>query len=139
MYAFHEGFADTVALFQHFSLPGLLDRYIQQNRTDLSARSPLVELAQQFGEATGQGKALRDALGDEPDPARLARSVEPHERGSILVAAIFDAFFATYQAAIADLVRIAPPEPDSSGWAPCIPTWSPVSRPRRGTFRTGCS
>jgi hypothetical protein len=107
VYAFHEGFADAVALFQHFSLPGLLDRYIQQNRTDLSARSPLVELAQQFGEATGQGKALRDALGDEPDPARLARSVEPHERGSILVAAIFDAFFATYQAAIADLVRLS--------------------------------
>jgi hypothetical protein len=106
VYAFHEGFADAVALFQHFSLPGLLDRYIQQNRTDLTARSPLVELAQQFGEATGQGKALRDALGDEPDPARLARSVEPHERGSILVAAIFDAFFTTYQAAIADLVRL---------------------------------
>ena len=73
VYAFHEGFADAVALFQHFALPDLLARYIQSNRGDLTARSPLVELAQQFGEGTGRGRALRDALGDEPDPNRLGR------------------------------------------------------------------
>ena len=72
VYAFHEGFADVVALFQHFALPELLARYIQSNRADLTARSPLVELAQQFGESTGRGRALRDALGEEnPDPTRL--------------------------------------------------------------------
>lgn len=107
VYAFHEGFADVVALFQHFALPDLLARYIQSNRADLTARSPLVELAQQFGESTGRGRALRDALGEAPDPTRLGRTLEPHARGSIFVAAVFDAFFATYQAAIADLIRIA--------------------------------
>ena len=50
---------------------------------------------------------MRDALGDAPDPTRLGRTLEPHARGSIFVAAVFDAFFATYQAAIADLIRIA--------------------------------
>ena len=108
VYAFHEGFADVVALFQHFALPELLARYIQSNRADLTARSPLVELAQQFGEGTGRGRALRDALGEEnPDPTRLGRTLEPHARGSIFVSAVFDAFFTTYQAAIADLIRIA--------------------------------
>jgi hypothetical protein len=107
VYAFHEGFADAVALFQHFALPDLLARYIQANRGDLTARSPLVELAQQFGESTGRGRALRDALGEPPDPSRLANVLEPHARGSIFVAAIFDAYFTSYQAAIADLIRIA--------------------------------
>lgn len=32
---------------------------------------------------------------------------EPHERGSILVAAVFDAFFSAYQNRIRDLIRIA--------------------------------
>ncbi|HEU4546310.1 MAG TPA: hypothetical protein VFR88_08470, partial [Microlunatus sp.] len=48
------------------------------------------------------------ALGEEnPDPTRLGRTLEPHARGSIFVSAVFDAFFTTYQAAIADLIRIA--------------------------------
>ena len=107
VYAFHEGFADIVALFQHFAMPELLSRYIQSTRTDLTARTPLVELAQQFGESTGRGRALRTALGDEPDPAALTQTIEPHARGSIFVAAVFDAFFTSYQAAIADLLRMA--------------------------------
>jgi len=107
VYAFHEGFADAVALFQHFTLPDIVDRFIQQNRADLTARSPLVDLAQQFGEGSGLGRALRSALGDPPDPALINRTFEPHRRGSILVAAIFDGFFTAYQTAIADLLRIA--------------------------------
>lgn len=107
VYAFHEGFADVVALFQHFTLPDLLARHIQQNRTDLTARSPLVELAEQFGEGSGSGRALRSAMGAPPDPMALARTFEPHGRGSIMVAAVFDAFFSVYQRSIADLLRIA--------------------------------
>ena len=65
-------------------------------------------LAQQFGYATGKGEALRTAgLDDKPDPMLYSTLVEPHERGAILVAAVFDAFFSTYQLRIADLVRIA--------------------------------
>jgi len=53
--------------------------------------------------------ALRNAYGDRDKPPNtLYSSVwEPHERGSILVAAIFEAFFETYQRRIRDLVRIA--------------------------------
>jgi hypothetical protein len=104
--AFHEGFADIVALLQHFSYRDILADTIQQQRTDLRQSNGLVELAQQFGYATGNGAALRSALGDKD--ARLYANIrEPHQRGSILVAAVFDGFLTTYQSRIDDLIRIA--------------------------------
>jgi hypothetical protein len=104
--AFHEGFADIVALFQHFTFPELLRSAIQKTSATLDQPGPLVSLAQQFGHATGTGRELRSALGKAD--AHLYRTLtEPHERGSILVAAVFDGFFATYQRRIRDLVRIA--------------------------------
>jgi hypothetical protein len=104
--AFHEGFADIIALFQHFTFPELLRTEIQKTGTELNEPGPLVHLAQQFGHATGMGRELRSALG-KPE-ARLYKTVlEPHDRGSILVAAVFDGFFTTYQRRIRDLLRIA--------------------------------
>src|SRR5436190_13349564 len=47
--AFHEGFADIVAIFQHFSFPDILRLLIQESHTDLRQSGPLVELARQFG------------------------------------------------------------------------------------------
>jgi hypothetical protein len=105
--AFHEGFSDIVAIFQHFSFPDVLPGAIQETRSNLRNPSSLVHLAQQFGYATGGGEALRSAVEKDPG-ARLYETVlEPHERGSILVAAVFDAFFIAYQERIKDLVRIA--------------------------------
>jgi hypothetical protein len=104
--AFHEGFADIVALLQHFSFRDLLAEAIQGRRADLRQPTLLVELAQQFGFATGGGQALRSALG-KPDARLYANVREPHERGSILVAAVFDGFLATYKTRIDDLIRIA--------------------------------
>jgi hypothetical protein len=107
--AFHEGFADIVAIFQHFSFQDILSEHIQSTRSDITKPNPLVELAQQFGQATGSGKALRSALDklDKPDPKLYGTTFEPHDRGSILVAAVFDGFNKTYQRRIADLARIA--------------------------------
>lgn len=104
--AFHEGFADIIALLQHFSFQEFLRDEIQNTRGDIRKGELLVDLARQFGYATGANQALRSAVG-KPE-ARLSESiVEAHERGSILVAAVFDAFFATYQRRIQDLIRIA--------------------------------
>jgi hypothetical protein len=115
MIAFHEAFADIVAIFQHFTLPGLLLDQIQKTRGDLAANSLLATLAAQFARATGQGNALRNALGRfdaqgrrlKADPGALGRTFEPHERGAILVAAVFDAFLRMYNNRVADLRRIA--------------------------------
>ena len=74
---------------------------------EMGSRNPLVELAQQFGEASGMGRGLRSALGVPPDPTAMQTRVnDPHFRGSILVAAVFDAYFSTYLRAAADLFRI---------------------------------
>lgn len=118
VYAFHEAFADVVALFQHFSYPSVLEHQIRRTRGDLQTQNLLGELAQQFGRATGRGEALRSALGGKnpvtgqwelrrPDPYALDKSYEPHDRGSVLVAAVFRAFLLIYQRRSADLFRIA--------------------------------
>ena len=114
--AFHEAFADIVALFQHFSFPEVLRHQVAKTRGDLASENLLGQLAQQFGRGLNSRGALRDALGEEKDgkwqrkqanPLEITRVWEPHDRGAILVSAIFDAFIAIYQARIADLLRIA--------------------------------
>jgi hypothetical protein len=115
--AFHEAFADIVALFQHFTYPTVLESQIRRTRGDLDSESLLGQLAQQFGRATGRGAALRDALGglDEtgqwkprsPDPHLLESTLGAHDRGAVLVAAVFRAFLLIYRARTADLFRIA--------------------------------
>lgn len=115
--AFHEGFADIVALFQHFSFPDVLKHQIAKTKGDLSRQNLLGELAQQFGVAIGHYGNLRDAIGDinengewepkKPNPNEYNEIMQPHERGSILVAAVFEAFLSIYQRRIADLNRIA--------------------------------
>jgi hypothetical protein len=103
--AFHEGFADVVALFQHFSFVEILHQQIQASRTNLRDKSLMAELAIQFGQATGVGDALRSAIRGKE---RLSDSIqEPHRRGAILLAALFDAYFAIYESRIRDLIRIA--------------------------------
>ena len=66
----------------------------------------MVELAQQFGEATGRGRGLREALGTKPGSRDIEKITEPHLRGAILVAAVFDAYFSIYVRRTADLFRI---------------------------------
>ena len=114
--AFHEAFADIVALFQHFSYPSVLESQVSRTRGYLDSENLLGQLAQQFGRATGRGSALRDALGKEengvwiprkPDPNALDTTFAPHIRGAILVAAVFRAFLLIYRNRSADLFRIA--------------------------------
>lgn len=114
----HEGFADIVALLQRFSCPDIVEHQIARTRGDLEQQSMLGQLAQQFGLALGMRGALRDALGGidkatgtwrlrEPDPTALRHAQEAHERGGILLAAVFLAFLTIYKSRSADLFRIA--------------------------------
>ncbi len=115
--AFHEAFADIIALFQHFTFSDVLKHQIRKTRGNLDDQNLLGQLAQQFGVAIGRYGSLRNALGSydetgkwkpqEPDPTEYQEVMEPHYRGSILVAAVFEAFLTIYKRRIQDLLRIA--------------------------------
>lgn len=107
VYAWHEAFADLVALFQHFVHRDVVVEAVSTSSANLRRSTGLLELAQEFGRSTGRGAALRSAIGTEPDPKRFLMTTEPHARGAMFVAAVFDAFLEDHQRAIADLLRIA--------------------------------
>src|SRR5215813_1482552 len=145
VFAFHEAFADIVALFQHFTLPEALRHQIAETRGDLKKQNLLGQLAVQFGEATGRYGALRDYIGkvvkvkagrddesdgngesDDAEPSDPAKprekeiwvrqepkrtdyedATEAHDRGAVLVAAVFDAFLQVYKRRTNDLLRLA--------------------------------
>ncbi len=77
-----------------------------QIQSEIAAINPLVQLAQQFGEASGMQRGLRQMLGTRPNSNDINVLVEPHDRGAILVAAVFDAYFTIYSRRTADLFRI---------------------------------
>lgn len=127
--AFHEAFADLTALFAHFShkealidvihkTGGLLYRSIIKPEAspdgspplilaETSTRNSFIDLAKQFGQATGMGRGLRSALGDRTSPDSINIEVnDVHSRGAILVAAVFDAYFTTYIRRTAKLMRV---------------------------------
>jgi subtilisin family serine protease len=114
--AFHEAFADIVALMQHFTIPEVLELEIGRTRGDIESESMLGSLAVQFGTALGGRGALRNAIGHMeggvwkrlvPDPTELDRRKTPHARGAVLVAAVFDAFLAIYKRRTQDLLRLS--------------------------------
>jgi hypothetical protein len=127
--AFHEAFADIVALFQHFTMTEVVAHQIAHSRGILRANTLLLSLATQFGDATGRNGPLRRALEmaeeeaaratraqketaeagttpSEPPSPTLATTTEPHDRGGFLVAAVFDAFVTIYERRTADLLRL---------------------------------
>jgi hypothetical protein len=128
--AFHEAFADLAALFAHFAHKEVLldtlrktggrlfnvqlNPEVQPNKdsspptiqAQKAAANPLVALAQQFGEASGMNSGLRSALGTPVDSNDINIKTEPHDRGSILVAAVFDAYFTVYERRTYNLFRI---------------------------------
>jgi hypothetical protein len=118
--AFHEAFADIVALLQRFSTQNVVEHLLAASRGSLREKGLLSGLALQFGQATGNDGALRyalDMMNDEAQSdiprnadaaaAKLAGLTEPHTRGGVLVAAVFDAFVTIYERRVADLLRLA--------------------------------
>jgi hypothetical protein len=115
--AFHEGFADIVALLQRFTFGELVEHQLYSSGGRLDRYTVLGELATQFGEALeGNRGALRSMIGHwkdeewvplEPTPADYQSAFEAHDRGAVLVATAFDAFQRIYNFRTRDLIRIA--------------------------------
>ncbi len=115
--AFHEGFADLVALFQHFRYPSLVEQAIEDHGgldSDM-----LLELGREFGEALSglEGRSLRHAIQQTVLPGKNAKGKplsysdapvnDPHKRASILVSAIFSAYLQVYERRAKELLRLA--------------------------------
>ena len=113
--AFHEGFADLVAVLMHFSYSDVVHAAIERSGAKLETDALLLSLASQFGHTTGSGGPLRSAI----DPAALGQHEErgirrydevgdePHERGSLLVTAIFEAFATVLRRKTKQYIRLA--------------------------------
>jgi hypothetical protein len=104
--AFHEGFADLIALFQHFSYPEVVLTAIRSNGADLRKAKLLTDMAAQFGHSLGKKAALRSAIDQDP-PKQYDRTLEAHELGSVLVAAVFEAFATVYTRKTKRYLRLA--------------------------------
>jgi hypothetical protein len=117
--AFHEAFADIVALLQRFTITPLVEHQIAKARGNLSDFTVMGELATQFGNALeGNKGSLRGAIGGvdpetgkwkrfKPDPGLYQNTFECHDRGALLVSTFFDAFIRLYNSRTEDLLRIA--------------------------------
>lgn len=105
--AFHEAFADIVALFQHFTVTELVRFEIARVGHDLAASDLLGGLARQFGEGTSRSGPLRNYVSDAASKLRYDESLETHDLGSVLVYAVYDAFRRIVARRTDSLIRIA--------------------------------
>jgi hypothetical protein len=119
--AFHEGFADVIALLSVFSLPEVVKHLLRPNaRAGAAAtirrrevqheslrQSALFGLAEQMGEEVEgvRGAALRQsaALPADPEILNSREFLEPHRRGEVFVAGVMNAFIAAWSARIEQL------------------------------------
>ena len=118
--AFHEGFADIVALLSVFGVPSVAEQALGrvgrdqlltagQVTRDKLRNSFVLQLAEQFGVAIHgrRGIPLRESVKLSPDidwehdPA----FTEVHNRGEIIVAAVADAFLEMWLGRLAELFR----------------------------------
>jgi hypothetical protein len=106
--AFHEGFADLVAIFQHFSYREVVETAIGRARGEIRDAAILTNLAQQFGQTVGEEQALRTAIDPDPkNPRFYDPALEEHDLGGVLVSAVFHAFMTVFQRKTARYLRLA--------------------------------
>ncbi len=118
VWGFHEGFADLVALFQHFQHREPLLAALRESRGVIFAREAgeqpahwLCRIARQFGAADGLD-ALRRAdrkPGTDREAGELLYDdkLEEHDMGELLLSAVFDAFDSVYRRRTQRLLRLA--------------------------------
>jgi hypothetical protein len=118
--AFHEGFADVVALLSVFSLSDVVDAGLDLAsggrgnlissallERDVLKRSVLFGLAKEMGQELSvvRGEALRRSVSLPPGKPYMSMSEfeEPHRRGELLVAAVLNAFLDIWLARLAKI------------------------------------
>ena len=111
--AFHEAFADLVAIFSHFSNRDVVRKQIAHSRGQINKATLLFEIARQFGHTTrSEMKALRAAVEEsDPDNPADVKHYDPqmqiHESGAVLMSAVFEAFTTIFHRKTRSLVKLA--------------------------------
>jgi hypothetical protein len=128
--AFHEGFADVVALLSMFSLPDLVGLLLNRRRPrsrliskasltrDALQQSVLLGLAEEMGVGLSKGResALRRSVKLKPGKPYMSmpQFSEEHDRGELLVAAMMNAFLEIWIARLDKVGFVAPGKKDRS-------------------------
>lgn len=126
--AFHEAFADVVALLSLITLAESVDRILAlpdpeglpagdgaagppSGRIAASLLSPaalrrsiLTGIGEQFGRAVGSGASLRQSAARRPERDWALRRPEPHDRGDVLVYVMLDVLIRMWTRRLAPLV-----------------------------------
>ena len=117
--AFHEGFADIVALLQRFTFGELVEHQLAASRRtdrrlyrvrragDAVRRSARRESRRAAQHDRASGTRTSEWVPLEASPSDYIDNVEAHDRGAVLVATVFDAFQRIYRHRTRDLLRIA--------------------------------
>ena len=130
--AFHEGFADLVALFLHFTYTDVVERAIRDSGGTFTHGSLVTDIAREFGYArsrSGRADALRSGVdvtgmaafdsdvlpGKEAGPRLYDPRLESHTLGSVLVSAVFEAFTTIVRRKTERLYSIAGIDRESTG------------------------
>jgi hypothetical protein len=120
--AFHEGFADLVALLSVLALPEAIGAAVARGRgagrwrlTDTS----LLRVAREVGRESGGLPALRHPADLRPSRSLLARReyLDPHRRGEVLVAAVLRTFLELWNAQASGVSRRAQAAQLGAAWA----------------------
>lgn len=107
--AFHEGFADLMAIFHRFSYRDVVRVAIARAHGKIEAAELLGDIARQFGQALGDDHGIRTPI-EAPgakEPRRYDPRLEAHQLGTILVSAVFEAFATIVGRKTARHVRLA--------------------------------
>lgn len=113
--AFHEAFADLMAIFQRFEFEPFVRAQLRGARGDISMDSLLNVIAPELGQVTGKPFGIRRFMARHGDRRRTEdRPVtlddvgeEEHARGAVLAEAVFEAFVTIARRRTAPLVRLA--------------------------------
>lgn len=104
---FHEGLSDLIALFHHFLYPEVLAAQIRKVGLDVERSGLLTRIAENFGLSAIGPAAIRSAAAEK---LRYRMDLEPHEMGSVLLNAVFDAFVKIYRRKTERYIRLAGPQ-----------------------------
>lgn len=106
VFGFHEGFADIIAILQHFSYREVVESQIRKAHNRLEDAVLLLGIAENFGLTLGREGVLRSAV-DASGKQRYSPDLEAHDMGSVLCLAVFDAFRTVYARKTERYVRLA--------------------------------